>query len=153
SFGELAPRVDVVVLGAGLAGASVALGLARAGQAPLLVDDEPPGAGTGTARSTGAAPIGPPDPLHVLVRALGRERAEDLYALSRESLDEAGRIARARGVPFERVGARIDERDGLEEEALALQRVGLPAVLVGGGLETDGAWCDPAALVAAVAAE
>src|SRR5262245_23551371 len=79
----LPARADALVLGAGLAGSAVALGLARGGVRVVLVADKPPGRGGGTANGPGAAILGPPDPLHVLVKAIGRERAEDLYRLSR----------------------------------------------------------------------
>lgn len=77
-------RVEILVVGAGLAGASAAATLRRAGREVLLIDALGPGAGA-SGRNAGFVMLGNAMDYPRHVEALGRALARQLLALGREN--------------------------------------------------------------------
>lgn len=73
--------VDVVVVGAGLLGASTAYWLARAGARPLLLERKAPAYGA-TGRNGGFLTVGPAEVYAAAVARLGHATARAIYALT-----------------------------------------------------------------------
>lgn len=131
----LAP--DVCVIGAGIAGLSVAYGLAEAGVSVVVIDD---GAiGSGETGRTSAHLSNAIDDRYFAIEALhGAEAAKAVAASHSEAIDRIEAIARREGIEcdFERVAGYLfaapDEDSGyLEKERLAALRAGLNPRMVG----------------------
>lgn len=126
SVESLPARADVVVLGAGLAGAAVTWFLAEAGTDVLLVEHRADVGLAASGRHPGHALTGLIEHPYRVVYAMGEERARDLYAFSRENQ----RLLEALGL-LDRQGSwwiALDEREReqVARSADALRRVGLP---------------------------
>jgi glycine/D-amino acid oxidase-like deaminating enzyme len=83
---RLPDRVDVVVVGAGIAGGVAALLLARAGASVALLDGRAPGRGA-TGRSAGFLIRGTADHPDRVAAAIGRERALALWRFTADSVE------------------------------------------------------------------
>src|SRR5437868_11139913 len=78
-------EADVVIVGAGLVGASTAWWAARAGRRVVVLEAQRVGAGA-TGRSTGFLATGGLRPFNRLAERVGEERALRLWELSQENL-------------------------------------------------------------------
>lgn len=133
----LPERVDVAVVGAGYAGLSAALTLARAGRSVLVCDAEAPGYG-GSSRSGGMVGHGHRLSYTKLAELHGRDKARDLIAEGIASLDFVIGLIEQEGIDarFRRVGrfrgaATPGDYDVIAREAEALRRdLGLPVEVV-----------------------
>lgn len=125
----LPPRADVVVVGAGLAGAATACFLAAAGVDVLLLEArERVGAGE-AGRAPGHALTGLIEHPYRVLHALGEARARAFYDFSRENQDLAATLGL-----LERTGswwAATDDREPAQIawSVQALRRLGIPAEL------------------------
>src|SRR6266545_747145 len=102
---RLPDRVDVAVVGAGIAGGVAALLLARAGASVALLDGRAPGRGA-TGRSAGFLIRGTADHPDRLAAAIGRERALALWRFTADSVELLVRL-----VDEERIDCAL-RRDG-----------------------------------------
>ncbi len=163
----------MAVIGAGVAGASVALGLAREGARPLLL--EAGGPATGGAGGDGLVRIGIDESPARLADAVGRQRAASVVAASVRGAAGLAAIADAAGVAIRRGGTvalaeSAEEAALLARDAAVLTAGGATAVMlsaadararagglgerfVGGMLVEDELVVDPGALLAALRAE
>jgi len=126
--GDLAERVDVGIVGAGVTGCACALALAEAGVRVRIVDGRRVAEGA-SGRNGGFALRGTAAPYDEVVAALGRERALALWRWTEEETDELARLA---GDAFRRVGSLrlapdADEREDLRDEIEGLWADGLEA--------------------------
>lgn len=119
-------NVDVVIVGAGLAGLPIAWQLLRRGATVHVVDREPPGAGTSRVAAGMLAPITevePDDPVHLQLGQLARERwpgfVDDLRAATGHqiAIRTHGTLAVARD---------RDEAEALDRFRGICDRFGLP---------------------------
>src|SRR5262245_23509350 len=124
------PRVDMCVVGAGIAGLSAAYHLARAGKQVVVLDDGPV-AGGNTGRTTAHLSCVIDDRFTSLERIhgiAGSKLAAQSHAAAIDSIEDA--VARE-GIDcgFQRVDGYLfappDQRDFLEREAEAAGRAGL----------------------------
>ena len=122
---------DVAVVGAGIAGLSVAYELARAGRSVIVLDRGPIGGGM-TARTTGHLASELDDYYHVLIEARGIDAAREVCAAQAAAVDRIEAIVREERIDCD--FARLDgylfpapETDPavLEKEHAAAPRVGL----------------------------
>lgn len=129
-------RVDVLVIGAGIAGLSVAYELTRRGVCPLVVDDGPVGGG-----QTGRTSAHLSSALDTRYEELRFIRGDDAARLAAEShsaaIDEIERIVAAEKIDcgFARVKGYLmlapgDAPNLLDEELEAGKRAGLPLTLL-----------------------
>lgn len=102
---RLPDRVDVAVVGAGIAGGVAALLLARAGASVALLDGRAPGRGA-TGRSAGFLIHGTADHPDRIAAALGRDRALALWRFTAESVEFLVRL-----IDEERIDCAL-RRDG-----------------------------------------
>ncbi len=122
---------DVCVIGAGIAGLSVAHALVRDGFDVLVLDQGPIGGGQ-TARTTAHLASALDDYFHVLEKRFGRKGARLCYESHAAAIDEIEHIIRTYGIDcdFKRVdgylfAGRDDDRELLERELFAARRAGL----------------------------
>ena len=122
---------DVCVIGAGIAGLSVALALVRDGLDVLVLDQGPIGSGQ-TARTSAHLASALDDYFHVLERRFGRRGARLCYESHAAAIDDIERNVRMLGIDcdFRRVdgflwAGRDEDRELLEKELAAARRVGL----------------------------
>ncbi|HEX8167683.1 MAG TPA: FAD-dependent oxidoreductase [Beijerinckiaceae bacterium] len=123
--------VDVLVLGAGIAGLSTAYELARAGREVMVLDRGPIGGGM-TARTTAHLASALDDYYHELIAARGIDVARQVCRAQIEAIDRVEAIVGEEGIAcdFRRVdgylfpGAPADA-DALAKEHDAARRVGL----------------------------
>lgn len=121
----------VCVIGAGIAGLSVALALVRDGVDVLVLDQGPIGGGQ-TARTSAHLASALDDYFHVLEHRFGRRGARLCYESHAAAIDEIERNAHMFGIEcdFQRVDAYLwaghdEDRELLEKELGAGRRVGI----------------------------
>ncbi len=129
-------RPDVCVIGAGIAGLSVALSLVQDGLDVLVVDMGPIGGGQ-TARTSAHLASALDDHFYVLERRFGRKGAQLCYESHAAAIDAIERNIHTFGIDcdFRRVDGYLWTPEGqprreLDKERLASHRVGLPAEFV-----------------------
>jgi glycine/D-amino acid oxidase-like deaminating enzyme/nitrite reductase/ring-hydroxylating ferredoxin subunit len=135
------PEVDVLVIGAGIAGLTCAIELARAGRHPVVIDDGPVGGGE-TARTSAHLASAVDDRYHVLEKKFGAEGARLVAESHAAAIDYIERLVRERqidcafrrvdGYLFEPFADRPRSHHELEQELAAAQRAGLTCELVAG---------------------
>ena len=122
---------DVCVVGAGLAGLFCSVLLAEGGARVTVVDADPQLLGRGgSARESGGVHLGVVEHPYRLVQALGEERAKQLYAHSKRSLE----LLRERA-NFEETGGlwvALDQREEghITRSAAALERMGVASFVM-----------------------
>lgn len=124
-------RPDICVIGAGIAGLSVALALVRDGLDVLVLDQGPIGGGQ-TARTSAHLASALDDYFHVLERRFGRRGARLCYESHAAAIDTIEDNVKTYGIDcdFRRVDAYLfageeSHREMLEKELAAAKRVGL----------------------------
>jgi glycine/D-amino acid oxidase-like deaminating enzyme/nitrite reductase/ring-hydroxylating ferredoxin subunit len=122
---------QVCVIGAGIAGLSVALALARDGVDVLVLERGPIGGGQ-SARTSAHLASALDDYFHVLEKRFGKKGARKCFESHAAAIDEIERNVRRYGIDcdFRRVdaylwAARDQDRDMLEKELAAARRAGL----------------------------
>jgi glycine/D-amino acid oxidase-like deaminating enzyme/nitrite reductase/ring-hydroxylating ferredoxin subunit len=130
------PSADVVVVGAGIAGLSVAYHLLRAGRSVLVLERAAVGAGE-TGRSSAHLADALDDRYHLLERAHGRTGARLAAESHRAAIESIAAIAAQEGIEcgFERLDGYLfsyaeDSPRELEREYAAARRAGLAVELV-----------------------
>lgn len=123
-----ADACDVVVVGAGIVGAVVAVRLARQGLRVAVLEAQGV-AGGATGRSAGLVLTGMPGHYHWAVQFFGRETARALWELSIEGRERLMETATRLGVPVERTGSLAlavteEEAEALRASAELLQEDG-----------------------------
>jgi Rieske Fe-S protein len=125
---------DVVVVGAGLAGLSVAYELARAGRSVVALDRGPIGGGM-TARTTAHLASELDDYYHKLIELRGLDEARQVYQAQAAAVDRIEQVAREEGIDcdFKRLDGYLFLGPGtdpavLERELEAAPHVGLAGV-------------------------
>lgn len=143
-FGPLERDVeaDVCVIGAGIAGLSVAHALVRAGKSVVVIDDGPIGGGE-TSRTTAHLVDAFDDRYHRVEWLHGQEGARLTAESHHAAIDEVERIVGTEGIEcaFQRLNGYLfvppgEPLDELEKELAACHRAGL----------TEVAWADRAPL-------
>lgn len=127
-------EADVAVVGAGLAGMTVAYLLAKAGRRVVVLDDNAVGGGE-TGQTTAHLSSALDDHYHVLEKVHGRDGARLAYESHHAAIETIGRIAAEEGIDCDYarldgwwfVGAGNDPRT-LDREAEAARRLGIPGV-------------------------
>ncbi len=124
---------DVVVVGAGLAGALIARRLAEENVSVAVLEADTPARGA-TARGLGLALLGTPEPYARLVERLGATAARDLWALTRENLNLLTATAERLEQPVATVGSlRITDSSAeatlVQQSAMLLAEAGFDATL------------------------
>ncbi|MBU0705284.1 MAG: FAD-binding oxidoreductase [Chloroflexi bacterium] len=119
---------DVVVVGAGLVGAAVAARLSRAGFDTAVLEARSV-AGGATGRSAGMVLAGLAGHYNWAVGAYGRQRAQDVWALTAEGRERLVETAERLAVPVGNTGSvalavESAEAEALEESAALLQEDG-----------------------------
>lgn len=131
---------DVVIVGAGIAGLSTALELARAGRSVLIVDRHGVGAGE-TLRTSAHLASALDDRFTALSRYHGEDGARQAAASHTAAIEWMAKVARASadGCDFRYVPGYLfscrKNADDLEEEGVAARHAGLQATLEATGLE------------------
>lgn len=127
-------EVDACVVGAGIAGLSVAHELALRGRRVLVLDDGPPGGGE-TGRTTAHVASATDDFYHEMERLHGREAAQLLGEAFRHAVDRVEAVVTREGIAcdFARldgwwIPAGKDAADRLREELEAARRCGFADV-------------------------
>src|SRR3954463_2412312 len=90
-------RADVVVVGAGIAGLSVAYELAKAGQSVIVLDRGPLGGGM-TARTSAHLASAFDDYYHEHIRLRGEDEARAYYESQAAAIDPVEEIEKAEGI-------------------------------------------------------
>ncbi|MDH3314753.1 MAG: FAD-binding oxidoreductase [Betaproteobacteria bacterium] len=134
---DLAKRCDVVVVGAGYAGLSAALTLARAGRDVHVLEKDCPGEGA-SSRNGGIASGNIRIGFRKMMDTLGRERALAIYGESKAAREDLARFIRDEGIEcgYSLVGrftgaVRPAHYDGLARESELLRReLGIEAYVV-----------------------
>ncbi|MEC8192330.1 MAG: FAD-binding oxidoreductase [Myxococcota bacterium] len=118
-------RTEVVVLGAGLTGLSIAQRLRAIGVDTVVVDARPKvGAGMAT-RGTGVASIQLLDPPFRLIEAVGLDRATEIVRFSAEGVAEWGCNLRQTGVAYATKGSQ--ESGEVARNLAAMEQLGVAA--------------------------
>ena len=127
-------RTDVAIVGAGIAGLSIAYELLRAGRSVIVVDRGRPGMGQ-SARTTGHLAWQLDDYYHQLRRERGDDDARAYYVRVTAAIDRIEEIARDENIDcdFARVdgflfSASENGPEELEEEERACRELGIPGV-------------------------
>jgi len=127
-------QCDVCVVGAGIAGLSVAYMLTKAGKKVIVVDDGPIGGGE-SGRTTAHLSNAMDDRIYVLEHVHGEEGARLVVESHGVAVDRIDRIVRAEGIDcdFQRVDGFLflgggDSERVLDEELAAAHRAGLAGV-------------------------
>lgn len=126
---DLPSRADVIVVGAGLAGAATVAFLAEAGVDVLLLEARDlPGAGA-SGRAPGHVLTGLVEPPYRVLHALGETKARALYGFSRQNqelLTDLGLL-----LPTGGWWVSTDDRepDQIEQSVQALEKLKVPVVL------------------------
>jgi glycine/D-amino acid oxidase-like deaminating enzyme/nitrite reductase/ring-hydroxylating ferredoxin subunit len=127
-------RADVVVVGAGIAGLSVAYELSQAGQSVIVLDRGPLGGGM-TARTSAHLSSAFDDYYHEHIRLRGEDEARGYYESQRAAIDRVEEIQRFESIDcdFERVDGFLFLAPGsdpalLEREIEACHRIGYDQV-------------------------
>lgn len=127
-------EADVVVVGAGIAGLSIAYELLKAGQSVVVLDRGAVGGGM-TSRTSGHLSFELDDYYHVLIKQRGEDEARQYYASQSAAVDRIEEIAREEGIDcdFARVDAYIiaagaDDRDTLDSELEACRKIDFAGV-------------------------
>ena len=110
-------RVDVAVLGGGLAGLTLAERLSGSAEVLVVTGEPPPGAAS--PRSLGIVACGGADSPARLVQGLGEERAKALWTWSRRATSELALLAERLGVSWSACGSVRLALDPLEAEELS----------------------------------
>jgi glycine/D-amino acid oxidase-like deaminating enzyme len=137
--GEPSLRVDVAIIGAGVAGLAVARQCIQRGLVPAVIEARDLAAGA-TGKNAGFAMTGLADPYEVLVERFGRRMAKEIWSISQANLRELiDDVVKSEGidcdlVPCGSVVAAWDER-----EQAVLERS--CAMLVHDGFDVR--WLDP----------
>ena len=125
---------DFVVVGAGLAGLSIAYELARAGRAVVVLDRGQVGGGM-TARTTGHLASELDDYYHELIDLRGEDEARQVYRAQAAAIDRIEAISREEGIDcdFRRLDGYLYLGPGtdpavLEQEIEACHRLGFTGV-------------------------
>src|SRR5215213_6068822 len=125
---------DVVVIGAGIAGLSVAYELARAGRSVVVLDRGPIGGGM-TARTTAHLASELDDRYHELIKVRGLDEARQVYQAQAAAISRIEQIAREEGIDcdFKRLDGFLFRGPGIEialldQEFDAARQVGLAGV-------------------------
>ncbi|MBV9773791.1 MAG: FAD-dependent oxidoreductase [Gemmatimonadetes bacterium] len=126
-------RVDVCVVGAGIAGMSVAYLLARAGKRVVVLDDNAVGGGE-TGQTTAHLASAMDDRFHVLEKVHGPEGARIAYESHQAAVERIGEIVAAEGIDCDYV--RLDgylfhgaeENEDFDRELEAARRAGFTDV-------------------------
>lgn len=125
---------DFVVVGAGIAGLSIAYELARAGREVVVLDRGPLGGGM-TARTTGHLASDLDDYYHELIRLRGEDEARQVYQAQAAAISRVETIAREEGIAcdFKRLDGYLYLGPGsdpglLEREIEACHRIGFTGV-------------------------
>lgn len=131
---EQSGSTDVCVIGAGIAGLSVAYHLAREGKKVVVLDDGPIGGGE-TGRTTAHLTDALDDRIYWLEKVHGPEGARLAVSSHGAAINRIQQIVQLEGIDcdFERldgylISAKPGEREELEREAEAAQRAGLTDV-------------------------
>lgn len=122
---------DVVVVGAGLVGAAVAAHLAQNGIGTAVLEARSV-AGGATGRSAGMVLTGLPGHYNWAVSAYGRQKAQEIWALTIEGRVRLIEMANRLNVPVQHTGSLAlaveeTEADALRESAVLLQEDGFEA--------------------------
>lgn len=127
-------RADVVVIGSGVAGMSVAYELATAGKKVIVLDRGPIGKGM-TARTTAHLASGSDDGFDELIRLRGEEIASAWRESQQAAIDRIESLQQALNFDcdFRRVdgylfAAKEEDTASLEREFKAAKRAGLPII-------------------------
>ncbi len=127
-------EAEVVVIGAGIAGLSVAYELQRSGRSVVVLDRARVGGGM-TARSSGHLSFEPDDFYETLVRQHGPDGARAYRASQSAALDRIEAIVREEGIDcdFARVdgyliSASVDDNERMDREHAAARGAGLLGV-------------------------
>ena len=127
-------QCDVCVVGAGIAGLSVAYMLTKAGKKVIVVDDGPIGGGE-SGRTTAHLSNAMDDRIYVLEHVHGEEGARLVVESHGAAVDRIDRIVRDEGIEcdFQRVDGFLflgggDSERVLDEELAAAHRAGLAGV-------------------------
>lgn len=127
-------RADVAIVGAGIAGLSIAYELARAGRSVIVVDRGRPGLGQ-SARTTGHLAWQLDDYYHLLRRERGDADARSYHARASAAIDRIEEIAREESIDcdFARVDGYLFSAGGngdreMEDEERACSELGIPGV-------------------------
>jgi glycine/D-amino acid oxidase-like deaminating enzyme len=122
---------DVVIVGAGLVGAAVAAHLAQQGMSAAVLEAQNV-AGGATGRSVGMVLTGLPGHYNWAVSAYGRQKAQEIWALTVEGRKRLVETASRLNVPLQHTGSlalAVEEAevDALRESAVLLDEDGFDA--------------------------
>lgn len=127
-------EADLVVVGAGLAGLSIAYELAREGRSVIVLDRGPIGGGM-TARTTGHLSSDLDDYYHEMIRVRGLDQAAQVYRAHAAAVDRVEQVSREEGIAcdFKRLDGYLyvapgGDLDDLGRELEACHQVGFAGV-------------------------
>jgi glycine/D-amino acid oxidase-like deaminating enzyme/nitrite reductase/ring-hydroxylating ferredoxin subunit len=129
---------DVCIVGAGVAGLTTGLLLAREGRSVVILDDGPPGEGE-TLRTTAHLTRAIDDRIFTIARLHGAKNARAAVDASAKAIDRIEEICETEGIPgFRRVDGHLfcgpdDDVQTLVRELKAAQKAGLDNVRLDAG--------------------